>query len=259
MGATPTYALPYPEATDPPAVPADLAELATAVEDTIEILDGIIRPKMGVAQLTPGASGQVVTTVGGAAAWANVPTAQTAEPMTVAQLEAYAAAGGVPQGKTVLLVLDDALGVYWTLHYDSTIATAQKWRGGGGWPLRSTKPGETTSAAPTGVWQAMPGVPVVTAPLAGIYEVRGRVTGEIGGTGQTVQARANAGAAGAVALGTNAVGVTPDVPNPAGFGGAGVLTLAKGQTVTLEEQHSFATTWSLHSPILELRPVRLQP
>jgi hypothetical protein len=86
LGTTPTLALPYPEATDPADVPADIHELATA-------LDGIVTPRTlvdakgdliaatapdTIGRLPVGANGQVLTADSAQAAgvkWAAAPAA----------------------------------------------------------------------------------------------------------------------------------------------------------------------------------------
>ena len=103
MPATPNYSLPYPLATDPADVPADMQELAVAVDTSLDVVDDrvdvlepkvatletasadydarldTIEPKVPAARVAPGADGQVLTTVAGAVAWAVGPGGSGAE------------------------------------------------------------------------------------------------------------------------------------------------------------------------------------
>lgn len=152
MPTTPTYSLPYPLPTDPADVPADMAELANAVDAKLVTFDG-------VDDSNTAAIAALDTRVD------SLETQPVAKPPLVTSLP-----GSPANADEVYLLASDTLGVVWHLRYRAASASAHKWEFVGGPPLHAEVLTAQVTNASAPVDLATVG-PSVTVPRAGEYEI----------------------------------------------------------------------------------------
>jgi hypothetical protein len=170
MGVTPTIALPYPEPPDPPDIPADMHELALAIDALADTSNGFATldsgGKVPLAQLlaavanglaTLDATGKVpaaqLPAIGGA------PTYGPSPPPTPADGAEWILPISLPSGGPIV----------WRFRYNAGSASAYKWEYVGGAPyIGLITLGETTTTVGSFVDTATAG-PGLSMPRAGEY------------------------------------------------------------------------------------------
>jgi hypothetical protein len=213
MGVTPTIALPYPEPPDPPDIPADMHELALAIDALADTSNGFA---------TLDATGKVpaaqLPAIG-------APTYGPTPPPTPADGAEWILPVSLPIGGPVA----------WRFRYNAGSASAYKWEYVGGAPyIGLIAAGETTTTVGTFVDTATAG-PGMTIPRAGEYMFVGSAVSYSGvGPSQT-----------RIALSVNGV-----IPGGAIEGHAWVPAAGQNNTATMQTQRT--VTAALHVAKLQV-------
>ena len=165
---TSRLALPYPIATDPADVPADMLALANKLDPATSVFgQGLAsaRPAAAVAGRFYYATDTGALTWDTGTAWKLVGGASGATPPLVSSLPA-----SPTDGQEVYFLADATRGIVWHLRYRSASASAYKWECVGGPPLQATS--STTETTTSTAYVDVSSGPTVTPPLAGEYDVQ---------------------------------------------------------------------------------------
>lgn len=154
MGATPNYALPYPELDEPDDVPTDLHDLATAVEGGLDLMVPLTQKGVAAGVATLDATGKV-------------PIAQL--PPILASTRSMAPPAAPTDGQEWVCVDSLAAPTFqWLFRYNAAAAGSYPWEFVGGTRYR-INPGGGGAGGANGVWVDLGAI--FTFPRAGEYEV----------------------------------------------------------------------------------------